>query len=125
MSFVVEKKTLITNLFKRVPEIQDVLTWYGLDIDLEDKDVTIEDLARTNRLDPDELVDDLQATVDESDGDSEDQDEEEEDPLSEEEASEDYGVEEDEYEDDDDSDEGEDFDDGFEDEDENWGSDED
>lgn len=85
----VERSTRIALLLKRVPDIEDVLAWYGLDVDPEDVEVTIEDLARMNRLDPDELVDDLQATVDERDGDEDEEvDDDLEDGLEEDEAEE-------------------------------------
>ncbi len=74
----VERSTRIALLLKRVPDIEEVLAWYGLDVDPEDLEVTIEDLARVNRLDPDELVDDFQAIVDERDS---DEDEEADDDL--------------------------------------------
>lgn len=111
----VERSTRIALLLKRVPDIEDVLAWYGLDVDPEDVEVTIEDLARMNRLDPDELVDDLQATVDERDG---DEDEEVDDDLED-------GLEEDEAEEAEDDDE--DVDDLEEDEDEDdaWGEEDD
>ena len=111
----VERSTRIALLLKRVPDIEDVLAWYGLDVDPEDVEVTIEDLARMNRLDPDELVDDLQATVDERDG---DEDEEVDDDLED-------GLEEDEAEEAEDDEE--DVDDLEEDEDEDdaWGEDDD
>jgi hypothetical protein len=111
----VERSTRIALLLKRVPDIEDVLAWYGLDVDPEDVEVTIEDLARMNRLDPDELVDDLQATVDERDG---DEDEEVDDDLED-------GLEEDEAEEAEDDEE--DVDDLEEDEDEDdaWGEEDD
>lgn len=114
----VERSTRIALLLKRVPDIEDVLAWYGLDVDPEDMEVTIEDLARMNRLDPDELVDDLQATVDERDG---DEDEEGEDDL-------DDGLDDEEGGDDaseDDDEDVDDLDDEDEDDDDAWGDDED
>jgi len=112
----VERSTRIALLLKRVPDIEDVLAWYGLDVDPEDMEVTIEDLARMNRLDPDELVDDLQATVDERDG---DEDEEGEDDLDDGLDDEDGGDESDDEEEDVD-----DLDDEDEDDDDAWGDDE-
>ena len=112
----VERSTRIALLLKRVPDIEDVLAWYGLDVDPEDMEVTIEDLARMNRLDPDELVDDLQATVDERDGDEDEEGEDAlEDGLDDEEGGEEAG-----------DDEEEDVDDLEDDDDEDdaWGDDE-
>lgn len=111
----VERSTRIALLLKRVPDIEDVLAWYGLDVDPEDVEVTIEDLARMNRLDPDELVDDLQATVDERDG---DEDEEVDDDLED-------GLEEDEAEEAEEDDEDVDDLDEDEDEDDAWGEEDD
>lgn len=111
----VELSTRIALLLKRVPDIEDVLAWYGLDVDPEDVEVTIEDLARMNRLDPDELVDDLQATVDERDG---DEDEEVDDDLED-------GLDEDEAEEAEEDDEDVDDLDEDEDEDDAWGEEDD
>lgn len=111
----VERSTRIALLLKRVPDIEDVLAWYGLDVDPEDVEVTIEDLARMNRLDPDELVDDLQATVDERDG---DEDEEVDDDLED-------GLDEDEAEEAEEDDEDVDDLDEDEDEDDAWGEEDD
>lgn len=63
----VERTTRVAFLFKRYPSVEEVFAWFGLDVDIEDLVLTLEDIARSNRLDVDELVDDLQATVDESD----------------------------------------------------------
>jgi hypothetical protein len=74
----VERVTRVALLLKRCPNVEEVFAWFGLEVDDEDLTLTVEDLARLNRLDVDELVDDLQATVDESDtpedGDDEDDD---------------------------------------------------
>lgn len=112
----VERSTRIALLLKRVPDIEDVLAWYGLDVDPEDVETTIEDLARMNRLDPDELVDDLQATVDERDG---DEDEDADDDL-------DDGLDGDDDDDaEDDEEEVDDLDEDEEEEEDAWGDDDD
>ena len=115
MPMNVERTTRIAILLRRVPDVEDVLAWYGLEIDPDDNTATIEEIARANRIDPDELVDDLQVTVNESaeeadeDDDNDDYIEDDDDP--------DSDIEHD-LDDDDDDDEID------EDEDDDWGSNE-
>lgn len=120
MPMNVERTTRIAILLRRVPDVEDVLAWYGLEIDPDDNTATIEEIARANRIDPDELVDDLQVTVNESaeeadeDDDNDDYIEDDDDP--------DSDIEHD-LDDDDDDDEIDD-DEIDEDEDDDWGSNE-
>lgn len=121
MPMNVERTTRIAILLRRVPDVEDVLAWYGLEIDPEDNTATIEEIARANRIDPDELVDDLQVTVNESAEEADEDDdylEDDDDP--------DSDVEHDLDEDDDDDDEidEDEIDDDEIDEDDDWGSNE-
>lgn len=112
----VDRTTRVAFLLKRYPDVEEVFAWFGLDVDTEDVVLTLEDIARSNRLDVDELVDDLQATVDESDAPEDGDDDDDADVLGDD-AEDDMG-DLDEDVDEEDDDEADDLDD--EDEDSDW-----
>lgn len=113
----VDRTTRVAFLLKRYPDVEEVLAWYGLDVDTEDVVQTLEDIARSNRLDVDELVDDLQVTVDESDAPEDGDDDDDDADVLSDDAEDDMG-DLDEDVDEEDDDEADDLDD--EDEDSDW-----
>lgn len=111
----VARTTRVAFLLKRYPDVEEVFAWFGLDVDTEDVVLTLEDIARLNRLDVDELVDDLQATVDESDAPEDGDEDDDADDMGDED---DMGDLDEDV--DDDDDEADDLDDEDEDEDSDW-----
>lgn len=67
-------KSRIDNILKRYPDSAAVLEWYNLDLDPEESQVRLEDLATDWNIDLDELVENLQASVDGTWGADEDDD---------------------------------------------------
>ncbi len=63
MPFSVSRQTVVSSLLKRFPGMGEVIAWYGFDLSPQDEQDTVEKLAREYRVDPDELVVDLQTMV--------------------------------------------------------------
>ena len=81
----VSENTRIRRLLRRFPSVEDMLGWYGIEVDGFDSETTVRDVAWSHRLELDDLLGDLQAGVDDElrdhdpDPDEEDLDDGEED----------------------------------------------
>lgn len=83
----VTETTEIRTLLRRFPTAADMFGWYGIELDRIDRETTVRDIAWANRLELDDLIADLQASVDDelrerdSDDDEDYDEEEDEDTL--------------------------------------------
>jgi len=60
----VTENTRIRRLLRRFPSVEDMLGWYGIEVDNFDSETTVRDVAWSHRLELDDLLGDLQAGVD-------------------------------------------------------------
>ena len=60
----VTENTRIRALLRRFPSTVDLFGWYGIEIEDFDSDTTVRDVAWEHRVELDDLVGDLQASVD-------------------------------------------------------------
>ena len=114
----ITRTTRIGRLLEEHPEVEETMAWYGVDLEDYRPGLTLEALCRYTRLDLDDVLSDLQASIEEDeDEDWEDDDDDEEDDsdeLEDEEQDEDeviWDEEEEELDDDDEPDDDDDDDD--------------
>jgi DNA-directed RNA polymerase subunit delta len=69
--------TSIGRLLERHPEAEEVMAWYGVDLEEYRPSLTIESLCRYARLDVDDVISDLEASMEEEEDEDWDDDEEE------------------------------------------------
>jgi hypothetical protein len=71
----VNGKTTVEALLSSHPEAEEILDWYGIEINEYDSDMPLAELSRLEGLDIDDLLVDITATIAESHDDYEDEDE--------------------------------------------------
>jgi len=60
----ISENTRIRRLLRKFPTVEDMLGWYGIEIERFDSETTVRDVAWSHRLELDDLLGDLQAGVD-------------------------------------------------------------
>jgi hypothetical protein len=116
--------TRIGRLLEEHPEVEEVMAWYGIDLEEYRPNLSLESLCRYTRLDLEDVISDLTAAIEEDDDPDWDEDEDEDD----EEASGEFEDEDEDYDDWDgdrpDYDDDDDLDEDVDEDDEEFGDDE-
>ena len=72
-----KSSSLVSELLNGHSEVRQVLGWYGIQVDSNNKRLTLEAICKKNDLDVDDVLIDLQAVMnDDEDGDEDDDEDE-------------------------------------------------
>jgi hypothetical protein len=74
----VKPTTRVRGLVRRHPDVEDILGWYGVEVGPDNLDLDLEELCQNYRLDIDDVLTDIAASVENENEDGEAADEDEE-----------------------------------------------